>query len=41
LTYNVFTVSAAPGLSLVGYTAEPNSAAAEQQATDLIARGDS
>ena len=53
LTYNVLTVSAAPGLSLVGYTAEPNSASAEaiqilaswiateEQATDSIARGDS
>jgi transcriptional regulator with XRE-family HTH domain len=29
LTYNVFTVSAAPGLSLVGYTAEPNSPSAQ------------
>ncbi|MFV8162622.1 helix-turn-helix domain-containing protein [Mycobacterium sp. 134] len=29
LTYNVFEVSAAPGLSLVGYTAEPNSPSAQ------------
>jgi hypothetical protein len=47
------TVSAAPGLSLVGYTAEPNSASAqaiqilaswiatEEQATDLVPPGDS
>jgi transcriptional regulator with XRE-family HTH domain len=28
LTYNVFEVAAAPGLSLVGYTAEPNSPSA-------------
>ena len=29
LTYNVFEVAAAPGLSLVGYTAEPNSASSQ------------
>ncbi|MUL47244.1 helix-turn-helix transcriptional regulator [Mycobacterium sp. CBMA293] len=29
LTYNVFSVSAAPGLSLVGYTAAPNSPSAQ------------
>ncbi|WP_273734670.1 helix-turn-helix domain-containing protein [Mycolicibacterium septicum] len=29
LTYNVFEVAAAPGLSLVGYTAEPNSPSAQ------------
>ena len=29
LTYNVFEVTAAPGLSLVGYTAEPNSPSAQ------------
>lgn len=29
LTYNVFDVAAAPGLSLVGYTAEPNSPSAQ------------
>jgi hypothetical protein len=29
LTYNVFTVAAAPALSLVGYTAEPNSPSAQ------------
>lgn len=29
LTYNVLTVAAAPGLSLVGYTAKPNSPSAE------------
>jgi len=29
LTYNVLAVVAAPGLSLVGYTAEPNSASAQ------------
>lgn len=29
LTYNVFEVAAAPGLSLVGYTAEPNSLSAQ------------
>lgn len=29
LTYNVFTVTAAPGLSLVGYTAEPESPSAQ------------
>lgn len=29
LTYNVFEMTAAPGLSLVGYTAEPNSASAQ------------
>ena len=28
LTYNVFTITAVPGLSLVGYTAEPNSPSA-------------
>ena len=35
LTYNVLTVSAAPGLSLVGYTAEPNSPSA--QAIQILA----
>ncbi|MFV8049798.1 helix-turn-helix domain-containing protein [Mycobacterium sp. 48b] len=29
LTYNVFELAAAPGLSLVGYTAEPNSPSAQ------------
>lgn len=29
LTYNVFEVTAAAGLSLVGYTAEPNSPSAQ------------
>lgn len=29
LTYNVFEVAAAPGLSLVGYTAQPNSPSAQ------------
>ncbi|OBB92245.1 helix-turn-helix domain-containing protein [Mycolicibacterium peregrinum] len=29
LTYNVFEVAAAPGLSVVGYTAEPNSPSAQ------------
>ncbi|OBH54125.1 transcriptional regulator [Mycobacterium colombiense] len=29
LTYNVFAITAAPGLSLVGYTAEPNSPSEE------------
>jgi hypothetical protein len=28
LTYNVFGVTAVPGLSLIGYTAEPNSPSA-------------
>ncbi len=49
LTDNVLTVSAAAGLSLVGYTAEPHSPSAqaidilaiwiatEEQATDFIA----
>jgi transcriptional regulator with XRE-family HTH domain len=35
LTYNVFAVTAAPGLSLVAYTAEPNSPAA--QALQILA----
>ncbi|OLO98995.1 transcriptional regulator [Mycolicibacterium porcinum] len=35
LTYNVFELAAAPGLSLVGYTAEPNSSSA--QALSLMA----
>jgi len=35
LTYNVLTVSAAPGLSLVGYTAEPNTPSA--QAIQILA----
>lgn len=35
LTYNVFEVTATPGLSLVGYTAEPNSPSA--QALSLMA----
>jgi transcriptional regulator with XRE-family HTH domain len=35
LTYNVFAVTAAPGLSLVGYTAEPNSPSA--QALQILA----
>ena len=35
LTYNVFEVTAAPGLSLVGYTAEPNSPSA--QALSILA----
>jgi DNA-binding XRE family transcriptional regulator len=35
LTYNVLTVSAAPGLSLVGYTADPNSRSA--QAIQILA----
>jgi hypothetical protein len=35
LTYNVFEVTAAPGLSLVGYTAEPNGPSA--QAMSILA----
>lgn len=35
LTYNVFAVTAAPGLSLVGYTAEPNSPS--EQALKILA----
>lgn len=35
LTYNVLAITAAPGLALVGYTAEPNSASA--QAIQILA----
>lgn len=35
LTYNVFAVTAAPGLSLIGYTAEPNSPS--EQALKILA----